>query len=80
MPWIPTFPTASPSSSAASLLYRNGQLIGAVGVSGDGIDQDDIVTASGTVGLEAPVNIRSDQYFYSDARLPFAKFPRNPAL
>src|SRR5204862_1500234 len=28
-------------------LYRNGVLIGAIGVSGDGIDQDDIIAASG---------------------------------
>lgn len=61
-------------------LYRNGQLIGAIGVSGDGVDQDDIITASGTANFLAPVNIRSDHFFYSDARLPYAKFPRNPAL
>jgi uncharacterized protein GlcG (DUF336 family) len=61
-------------------LYRNGQLIGAIGVSGDGIDQDDIVTASGTANFLAPYNIRSDHFFYSNARLPYAKFPRNPAL
>ena len=28
-------------------LYRNGVLIGAIGVSGDGVDQDDIISASG---------------------------------
>jgi len=27
-------------------LYRNGVLIGAIGVSGDGVDQDDLVSAS----------------------------------
>ena len=62
-------------------LYRNGQLIGAVGISGDGVDQDDIVgsAACGTA-LAAPSAIRGDQYTYDGARLPFAKFPRNPAL
>jgi len=61
-------------------LYRNGVIIGAIGVSGDGVDQDDIISASGTANFLAPVDIRSDQYFYSDARLPYAKFPRNPSL
>lgn len=61
-------------------LYRNGVVIGAIGVSGDGVDQDDIISASGTQNFLAPVAVRSDQYFYETARLPYAKFPRNPAL
>ena len=59
-------------------LYRNGQLIGAVGVSGDGVDQDDIVGASGTHDFLAPLSIRADQFAYLGARLPYAKFPRDP--
>ena len=61
-------------------LYRNGVLIGAIGVSGDGVDQDDLISASGASVFPAPVPIRADQTQYRDARLPFAKFPRNPAL
>jgi uncharacterized protein GlcG (DUF336 family) len=61
-------------------LYRNGVLVGAIGVSGDGIDQDDIIAAAGTVGFVAPVGIRADQQQYKGARLPYAKFPRNPDL
>jgi uncharacterized protein GlcG (DUF336 family) len=61
-------------------LYRNGQLIGAVGVSGDGVDQDDIISASGTVGFEAPSSIRADQFTFRGARLPYAKFPQNSSL
>ena len=61
-------------------LYRNGVLIGAVGVSGDGIDQDDIVGASGASLFPPPDAIRSDRMQYRGARLPYAKFPRNPAL
>jgi uncharacterized protein GlcG (DUF336 family) len=61
-------------------LYRNGQIIGAIGVSGDGVDQDDLISASGCANFLAPASIRSDQLYYSNARLPFAKFPRNPAL
>ena len=61
-------------------LYRAGVLIGAIGVSGDGIDQDDLIAASGASLFLAPVPIRADQTQYRGARLPFAKFPRNPAL
>jgi uncharacterized protein GlcG (DUF336 family) len=61
-------------------LYRDGVLIGAVGVSGDGIDQDDIIAASGASLLPAPEPIRADRTQYRGARLPYAKFPRNPAL
>ncbi len=58
-------------------LYRNGVLIGAVGVSGDGVDQDDIVGTSGTVNFEATLNVRADSFTFGGARLPYAKFPRN---
>lgn len=61
-------------------LYRNGVLVGAVGVSGDGIDQDDLVGASATAGFLAPLEIRADRFSFRGARLPYAKFPRNPAL
>ena len=61
-------------------LYRNGALIGAVGVSGDGVDQDDLISASGASVFLAPVPIRADQTQYRGVRLPFAKFPRNPAM
>ncbi len=61
-------------------LYRNGVLIGAIGVSGDGVDQDDIVGASGCHDFLAPFGIRSDQFFFRGTRLPYAKFPRDPTL
>src|SRR5277367_6430975 len=37
-------------------LYINSVLVGGLGVSGDGVDQDDYVTAGGAVGFEAPTN------------------------
>ena len=61
-------------------LYRNGVLIGAIGVSGDGIDQDDLIAAAGTVGFLPPPAIRADEMSFHGARLPYAKFPRNPDL
>lgn len=61
-------------------LYRNGVLIGAIGVSGDGIEQDDIISAMGSSVFPSAEEIRADRTQYRGARLPFAKFPRNPAL
>jgi uncharacterized protein GlcG (DUF336 family) len=59
-------------------LYRNGVLVGGLGVSGDGVEQDDYVTAAGAAGFEAPAAIRADQISIAGVRLPYFKFPRNP--
>ncbi len=59
-------------------LYSNGRLVGGLGVSGDGVEQDDWVTAAGAEGFEAPDAIRADQVFVRGVRLPYWKFPRNP--
>jgi uncharacterized protein GlcG (DUF336 family) len=61
-------------------LYRNGVLIGAIGVSGDGIDQDDLIAASGTPGFQPDPTIRADNMTYLGVRLPYASFPRAPLL
>ena len=70
---ITIFPGAFP-------LYRNGVLVGAIGVSGDGVDQDDLAGAAGCHDFLAPFGIRSDEFFIRGARLPYAKFPRDPAI
>ena len=59
-------------------LYRDGYVVGAIGISGDGVDQDDLIGASGTVDFLADRNVRADQFTYRGARLPYAKFPRDP--
>jgi uncharacterized protein GlcG (DUF336 family) len=59
-------------------LYRNGVLVGGLGVSGDGVDEDDYVTNGGAAGFEAPTSIRADQIVINGVRLPYFKFPRNP--
>jgi uncharacterized protein GlcG (DUF336 family) len=41
-------------------LYRDGELVGGVGVSGDGVDQDDIVADLASRGFGAPRDIRAD--------------------
>jgi uncharacterized protein GlcG (DUF336 family) len=76
----PNFPNGITIFPGGFPLYRNGQLIGAIGISGDGVDQDDIVGASGTQPFLAPIPIRSDEFFFKGARLPYAKFPRDPVL
>ena len=59
-------------------LFRNGVLVAGLGVSGDGVDQDDYVTSGGATGFQAPTNIRADQIFIRNVRLPYFKFPRDP--
>jgi len=59
-------------------LYRSGTLVGGLGVSGDGVDEDDYVTNGGAAGFEAPAAIRADQIMDQGVRLPYFKFPRNP--
>ena len=61
-------------------LYSGRTLVGGLGVSGDGVTQDDVVTFAGTQGLEAPLDIRSDQIIIRGVRLPYLKFNRNPNL
>jgi uncharacterized protein GlcG (DUF336 family) len=61
-------------------LYKNGQLVGAIGISGDGVDQDDLIAAAGAQGYAPPVEMRADQIFVRGVRLPFVKFPRSPNL
>jgi uncharacterized protein GlcG (DUF336 family) len=78
---IQIFPGAVP-------IYRGDQLIGAIGVSGDGIDQDDMVAflgvaRSGLTGAapqNAPTNRRSDQLVPSGARLRYVSCPQAPFL
>ena len=78
------FQPANPNQSGivffpgSAPLYKGDQLVGGLGVSGDGVDQDDYVTAEGAVGFEAPDRLRADRLFIRDVRLPYWKFPRNP--
>lgn len=41
-------------------LYKSGKLVGGVGVSGDGVDQDESVAKGASKGFEPPVAIRVD--------------------
>jgi uncharacterized protein GlcG (DUF336 family) len=61
-------------------LYRNGVLIGGFGVSGDGVDQDDVVAYIGAQGFLPQQNgvTAADEVFVDGVRLPYQKFLRNP--
>jgi uncharacterized protein GlcG (DUF336 family) len=52
-------------------LYKNGKLVGGIGVSGDGIDQDETVALAGAKGFEAPTTIRIDTV--TDGSVPYVK-------
>jgi uncharacterized protein GlcG (DUF336 family) len=59
-------------------LYKNGILVGGLGISGDGVEQDDVVSNGGGQGFLPPEAIRADRVSISGVRLPFLKFNRNP--
>jgi uncharacterized protein GlcG (DUF336 family) len=77
---IPALPNGVQIFPGSVPLYKNGELVGAIGISGDGVDQDDIIAAAGANGYAPAPAIRSDQIFVRDVRLPFLKFPRSPNL
>ncbi len=59
-------------------LYKGGVLVGGIGVSGDGVDQDDYTASAGAAGFGAPTALRCDNYFVRGALLPWTRYPRNP--
>jgi uncharacterized protein GlcG (DUF336 family) len=63
-----------PGSSA---LYTHNVLVGGFGVSGDGVNQDDVVTFYGLQGYVAPDGIEADKFSVRNVRLPYQNFSRN---
>jgi uncharacterized protein GlcG (DUF336 family) len=64
-------------------LYKGGRLVGGLGVSGDGVEQDDYVSQVGSDGFHPPDELRVDNSVIVDAdgreaRVPYLKFPRHP--
>lgn len=64
--------------AGATPLFRGNQLIGGLGVSGDGIEQDDYVTFAAAGAFLPPAKIWADQVKIDGVRLPMFKFPRHP--
>ncbi len=77
---IPNLPNGLQIFAGSVPLYKNGVLVGAIGISGDGIDQDDIIASGGANGFSPAQAIKSDRVFVREVRLPFVKFPRSPNL
>ena len=63
-----------PGSTA---VYVGTSLKGGYGISGDGVDQDDVVTFYGATGFSAPAGIQAVQFYVRGIRLPYIKFSRN---
>lgn len=78
---IQTFPGSVP-------IYRGNVLVGGIGVSGDGVDQDDMIAflglheaaqSLGTIN-NAPVNMRADNLTPQGVRLRYVQCPQAPFL
>ena len=71
-------------------IYRGNQLVGAIGISGDGIDQDDMTAFLGLHNAaarltgsnlgNAPREIRADQLVPDNARLRYVQCPQAPFI
>lgn len=64
-------------------LYKMGPngvpiLVGGLGVSGDGVNQDDVATFAAAQGFLPPAYLEADQFSFNGVRLPYVKFNRNP--
>jgi uncharacterized protein GlcG (DUF336 family) len=67
------FPGSTPVYKGAAML------VGGLGVSGDGVAQDDVVTFTASTGFAPPAAVlRADQVSFAGVRLPFIEFDRNP--
>jgi uncharacterized protein GlcG (DUF336 family) len=70
-------------------IFRGGTLVGAIGVSGDGVDQDDMIaflglhnagqSLGGAIG-NAPLDRRADTVFAQGVRLRYVQCPQAPFL
>ncbi|MDN3640305.1 heme-binding protein [Simiduia curdlanivorans] len=70
-------------------IYRGNQLVGGIGVSGDGVDQDDMIAMLGLYEAELalggainrpPMAMRADQLTPQGVRLRFVQCPQAPFL
>ena len=70
-------------------IYRGNQLVGAIGISGDGVDQDDMIAFLGlhNAGVRlnsgignAPRERRADQLVPDNARLRYVQCPQSPFI
>jgi uncharacterized protein GlcG (DUF336 family) len=85
-PTVPCIPDGTTNGSGITAfpgstpLYKSGILVGGLGISGDGVDQDDYVANAGAAGYLPDPSTRADQIVFRGTTLPFFKFPRHPGL
>jgi uncharacterized protein GlcG (DUF336 family) len=73
------FPGSAPLYKDTSGGSLRNQLVGGLGVSGDGVLQDDDVTSVASMGYGPPRTVkRADQVKVRGIRLPYFKYNRNP--
>lgn len=86
---IPNLPNGIQIFPGSVPIYRGGQLVGAIGVSGDGVDQDDMISFLGlhNAGLElggainnADPSIRADTLSPQGVRLRYINCPQAPFI
>ena len=86
---IPNLPNGIQIFPGSVPIYRGGQLIGGIGVSGDGVDQDDMISFLGlhNAGLElggainnADPAIRADTLSPQGVRLRYVNCPQAPFI
>lgn len=64
----------------SSGIYQGATLIAGLGVSGDGVNQDDVITYAASQGYQ-PVGVtRADQVSFRGVSLPYIEFDRQPLL
>ena len=75
------FPGSAPLYKDTNGGGLRNQLVGGLGVSGDGVLQDDDITANASIAYAPPLTVtRADFVKVRGVRLPFFKFNRNPHL
>jgi uncharacterized protein (TIGR03437 family) len=77
---VPITPNGLQIFAGSQVLFKGGVQVGAVGVSGDGIDQDDLVGAAGAIGFEAPQNLNSTNLVIQGVRFPYVRYPPFPCI
>ena len=85
---IPLLPNGLQIFPGSVPIYRGNTLVGGLGVSGDGVDQDDMISflglheagkVLGTIG-NAPKGMRADQLTPQGIRLRYVQCPQSPFL
>jgi uncharacterized protein GlcG (DUF336 family) len=66
------------SSGVYATINGVAYLQGGLGVSGDGVNQDDVVTATGITGYTPPLGLEISNVVFRGVNLPYQNFDRNP--